>query len=298
MSEVHGLRIKELVDAKAAGKIVVGSFCVFVPEELVLAVGGVNVGLCAGADFGTEQAERFLPRNTCALIKSFFGFSLEKVCPYLESCDLIVGENTCDGKKKSYEIFKDLIKGEFVALDIPNTKSDEGRAVLKRSYLDLIAALQRISGKTITVDSLKAGIETVNAKRSAMHRLARLRQANPAPISGLDALLANQVFFYDDPKRFTDSVNKLCEELARRIEKKVGVAHKSTPRIVISGCPMAVPNWKLPSIIEGAGAVIVGEESCIGDRGTQNLVAVAVEKSPEQDQLGVHAIEELLHFRE
>jgi benzoyl-CoA reductase/2-hydroxyglutaryl-CoA dehydratase subunit BcrC/BadD/HgdB len=278
MSEVHGLRINELMDAKAAGKIAVGSFCVFVPEELILAAGGVNVGLCAGADFGTEQAERFLPRNTCALIKSFFGFSLEKVCPYLESCDLVVGENTCDGKKKAYETFKDMVKGEFMALDMPNTKSDEGRAVLARAYRDLIAALERVSGEAITVDSLKAGIETVNKKRTAMHRLAKLRHANPAPISGLDALLANQVFFYDDPERFTSSVNKLCDELEQRIERKIGVAPDTTPRIVISGCPMAVPNWKLPAIIESAGAVVVGEESCIGERGTQNLVSTDGER--------------------
>jgi len=273
MSEVHGLRIKELVDARAAGKIVVGSFCVFVPEELVLAVNGVNVGLCAGADFGTEHAERYLPRNTCALIKSFFGFSLEKVCPYLESCDLVVGENTCDGKKKAYEIFKDMVKGEFMALDMPNTKSDEGRAVLKRAYLDLVEALERVSGRTITLESLTAGIEVVNRKRAAMHRLAKLRHANPAPISGLDALLANQVFFYDDVDRFTASVNTLCDELEQRIATKTGVAPESAPRIVISGCPMAVPNWKLPTIIESAGAVVVGEESCIGERGTQNLVS-------------------------
>ncbi len=273
MSEVHGLRIKELVDARAAGNIIVGSFCVFVPEELVLAVDGVSVGLCAGADFGTEHAERYLPRNTCALIKSFFGFSLEKVCPYLESCDLIVGENTCDGKKKAYEIFKDMIKSEFMALDIPNTKSKEGRDVLHRAYRDLIVRLEQVSGRTITVDSLKKGIETVNLKRVAMHRLAKLRQATPAPISGLDALLINQVFFYDNPERFTGSVNKLCDELEMRIEKRIGVVHETTPRIVISGCPMAVPNWKLPAIIENTGAVIVGEESCIGERGTQTLVS-------------------------
>jgi len=273
MSEVHGLRIQEIVDAKAAGKIVVGSYCVFVPEELVLAANGVNVGLCAGADFGTEHAERYLPRNTCALIKSFFGFSLEKVCPYLESCDLVVGENTCDGKKKAYETFKDMVKAEFLALDMPNTKSDEGRAILARAYRELAATLERVSGKAITVASLKAGIETVNKKRSAMHRLARLRHANPAPISGLDGLLANQVFFYDDPERFTTSVNHLCDELEQRIESKTGVVPETTPRVVISGCPMAVPNWKLPAIIEGAGAVIVGEESCIGERGTQNLVS-------------------------
>lgn len=272
MSEVHGLRIQELVEARKAGRIVVGSFCVFVPEELVLAAGGVCVGLCAGADFGTEAAERYLPRNTCALIKSFFGFTLEKVCPYIAASDLVVGENTCDGKKKAYESFKDLVPREFLALDMPNTKSDEGRAVLHRSYTDLVATLERLSGQTITADSLRAGIAMVNAKRRAMHRLARLRQADPAPISGLDGLLANQVFFYDDPERFTASVEKLCDELEVRVARKKGVAPAGAPRIVLSGCPMAVPNWKLPAIVESVGAVIVGEESCIGERGTQNLV--------------------------
>lgn len=35
MSEVHGLRIKELMDEKAAGRKVIGAYCVFVPEEIV-----------------------------------------------------------------------------------------------------------------------------------------------------------------------------------------------------------------------------------------------------------------------
>jgi benzoyl-CoA reductase/2-hydroxyglutaryl-CoA dehydratase subunit BcrC/BadD/HgdB len=111
----------------------------------------------------------------------------------------------------------------------------------------------------------------VNNKRSAIHRLSALRKADPAPISGLDALLANQVFFYDDPPRFTKSVNNICDELEARIKKGSGVFPKGTPRILISGCPMAVPNWKLPWIIENSGAVIVGEESCVGERGTRNL---------------------------
>ena len=34
LSEVHGLRIKELQDAKAQGRKIIGTFCVFVPEEL------------------------------------------------------------------------------------------------------------------------------------------------------------------------------------------------------------------------------------------------------------------------
>lgn len=105
LSEVHGLRIKELQDAKAEGKKIIGTFCVYVPEELVLAANCVQIGLCAGAEVGMESAERLVPRNTCDLIKSFVGFKLSRLCPYLESSDLVVGETTCDGKKKAYEAF-------------------------------------------------------------------------------------------------------------------------------------------------------------------------------------------------
>ncbi|MEN6375970.1 MAG: double-cubane-cluster-containing anaerobic reductase [Smithella sp.] len=268
MNEVHGLRIQELMDAKAQGRKVIGSYCVFVPEELILAVDGVSVGLCAGAEFNFEGAETLLPRNTCSLIKSAFGFKLGKVCPYLEASDVVVGENTCDGKKKSYEMLAPLVKDLYV-MDMPQMKSTAGKALLKEEYRRFVAKLEEVSGKKITVESLKKALEVVNAKRKAVKRLAELRTADPSPISGLDALLVNQVFFYDDPLRFTDSVNKLCDELEERVKQGTGVYAKGVTRLVVSGCPMAVPNWKLPMLIESSGAVIVGEESCVGERGAR-----------------------------
>jgi benzoyl-CoA reductase/2-hydroxyglutaryl-CoA dehydratase subunit BcrC/BadD/HgdB len=273
MSEVHGLRIKELMDAKAAGRKVVGTFCAFVPEELVLAVDGVMVGLCAGAEFAPELVEQVLPRNTCSLIKGAFGFAMARVCPYLAASDLIVGENTCDGKKKGWELFAEYTN-ELYVMDVPQVKNEQGRALYRAEVLKLKDKLEAVSGRKITAEGLKAAIGRVNAKRGAMHRLYALRAADPAPISGLDALLANQVYFYDDPERFTASVNKICDELEARVAAKQGVARAGAPRILVSGCPMAVPNWKLPTIIEGAGAVIVGEESCVGERGTRALTEV------------------------
>lgn len=268
MSEVHGLRIQELMDAKAQGRKVIGSYCVFVPEELILAVDGVSVGLCAGAEFNFEGAETMLPRNTCALIKSAFGFKLGQVCPYLEASDVVIGENTCDGKKKSYEMLAPLVKDLYV-MDMPQMKSESGITLLKEEYRKLIDKLEKVSGKKVTVESLQKGINIVNAKRDAIRRLTELRAADPAPISGLDALLVNQVFFYDDPVRFTDSVNKLCDELEDRVKKGIGIFPKGTTRVIVSGCPMAVPNWKLPMLIESVNAVIVGEESCVGERGAR-----------------------------
>lgn len=276
MSEVHGLRVRELLDAKAQGRIVVGSFCVFVPEELILAVDGIAVGLCAGAEFGTEAAERFVPRNTCSLIKSAFGFALERVCPYLAASDLVVGENTCDGKKKNFEEFAQLVP-RFIQLDMPQTRSAHGRELLTSEYRRLAAELERLSGRTITVESLRQAAAIANAKRAALARLMRLRAADPAPISGLDALLIEQVAFYDDPVRFTGAVTALCDELDARVAAGRGVFPKGAPRVLLSGCPMAVPNWKVSAIVEAAGAVVVGEESCVGERGQRNEVRTDAE---------------------
>ncbi|NLP01843.1 MAG: 2-hydroxyacyl-CoA dehydratase [Fibrobacter sp.] len=271
MSEVHGARIQELVEAKKQGRKVIGTYCTFVPEEIVIAANGIMVGLCAGADFATEEVEKILPKNLCALIKSTFGFKLGGVCPYLEASDLIVGENTCDGKKKAWEVFGNLVKKMYV-MDMPQVKTQDGKALLKKEYLKFISQIQELTGNSITVESLRKGIEIVNAKRQAVYRLSKARINNPVPVSGLDSLLINQIFFYEDPIRFTQQINELCDELERRVSEGKGSFPAGTPRILFSGCPMAVPNWKIPAIIETTGGVIVAEESCVGERGTRNLV--------------------------
>ncbi len=280
MNEIHGLRIEELLQAKQQGRRVIGTFCLYVPEEIIIAAEAISVGLCAGADFGTDLAEQVLPRNTCALIKSFVGFKLARVCPYVEACDLVIGETTCDGKTKAYEIF-DEFKPTFV-LEVPSMKNEADRRLWRSEVGRLASKVEEITGKKISSDSLKGAVEIVNAKRKALHRLSQLRGANPAPISGRDSLLINQVQFYDDPVRFTKKINELCDELEDRVARKTGIAPMGTPRVLVSGCPMAAPNWKLPFIIENCGAVIVGEESCVGERGTRNLVDLQGARTREE----------------
>jgi benzoyl-CoA reductase/2-hydroxyglutaryl-CoA dehydratase subunit BcrC/BadD/HgdB len=270
LSEVHGLRIKELQEAKAQGKKVIGTFCVFVPEELVLAANAIQVGLCAGAEIGKEGAEKILPRNTCALIKSFIGFKIARLCPFIESCDLVVGETTCDGKKKAYEIFADY--SPVYVMEIPQMKQACDRDLWKAEILRFKDKIERVTGATITASKLKDAIRLVNARREVLQRLNRLRAVIPTPISGRDVLLINQISFYDDPVRFTAKIGELCDELEQRINAGEGVAPADTRRLMLSGCPMAVPNWKLPFLIESSGAVIVGEESCIGTRNIRDLV--------------------------
>lgn len=271
ISEVHGLRIAEIVKVKKEGRKVIGTFCVYVPEELILAVDGVCIGLCAGAEVGSDETEKYIPRNTCALIKAFMGFKLSGLCPYVQTTDLIVGETTCDGKKKAYEIFDEITKKVFV-MEVPNKKGADGIALWRNEVKRFAKKLEGLSRKTISLEKLKEGSRIVNQKRKALQRLSNLRASDPPPISGLDALLVNQVSFYDDPVRFTTKVNALCDELADRVKSNKGVSEKGSPRILVAGSPMAIPNWKLHAIIEGSGATVVGEESCVGERNFKALL--------------------------
>jgi benzoyl-CoA reductase/2-hydroxyglutaryl-CoA dehydratase subunit BcrC/BadD/HgdB len=278
VSEIHGLRIKELNDSRKAGNKVIGAFCVYAPEELAYAANATMVGLCGGADFSVPDAEAIIPRNLCPLIKSFYGFKLNRTCPYFESSDLVVGETTCDGKKKVYELLNDLIP--TYVLEIPHKPDTAmGKAFWLKELEAFKEKIETLTGNKITAEKLKEAIELINNKRKALKRLSDLRQNNPSPISGLDALLIYQISFNDDPVRFTAKVNELCDELDERVKEGIGVTAKDAPRLMISGCPMAIPNWKVHSIAQELGASVVVEESCVGTRYFTDLV------EPDDDSL-------------
>ncbi len=51
VSEIHGIRPAELIEAQKNGQKVFGTFCVYVPDEVVIAANGIVTGLCGGSQF-------------------------------------------------------------------------------------------------------------------------------------------------------------------------------------------------------------------------------------------------------
>jgi benzoyl-CoA reductase/2-hydroxyglutaryl-CoA dehydratase subunit BcrC/BadD/HgdB len=264
VSDIHGIRVKELIAEKEKGNPVIASFCVFVPEELIIAAGGASIGLCAGAEFPISRAELELPQDICPLIKSSVGFKLARVCPYFEVADFVVGETTCDGKKKAWELLNQYI--ETYVMELPSTKTAAAHQLWQSEIKRFKNKVEEYSGRSITAENLAAAIKLVNQKRAVLERLYQTRKTTPVPISGRDVLLITQLAFFDDPVRFIEKTEALCEELEVRIANGEGVVASETPRILIAGTPMPLPNWKLHSIIESNGGVVVCEETCTGTR--------------------------------
>ena len=270
VSEIHGIRPSELIEAQKNGQKVFGTFCVYVPDEVVLAANGIVTGLCGGSQFWVPGGEKVLPKNTCPLIKASVGARLDRTCPFFRIADVYVGENTCDGKKKAYEILGEDVP--MYIMDVPQMKREEDIARWAHEIEMFAAAVEEYTGNKITPEKLAETIKVVNNKRKALARVYEARKADKLPISGKDALLMMQIAFFDDPVRCAEMCNKLADELEQRIKDGVSVFPEGTKRILLTGTPLAIPNWKLHHIIETSGAAVVCEEMCTGTRYFENLV--------------------------
>lgn len=270
VADIHGIRAHEMVEHQKKGGKVVGTFCIHVPDEIVIAAGAINTGLCSGSQFWVPGGEKVLPTATCSLIKASLGARFERTCPYFRIADLFVGETTCDGKKKAWEILSN--DAPMHIMDIPQMKREKDFVHWKDELYGYKKVVEELTGNEITEQSLKDAIVLVNNKRKAMQRLNNFRKQGLIPISGKDVLLTAQIAFFDDPARFTEMINKLCDELDERVKNKVSVFPEGAKRILLTGTPLSIPNWKIHHIIESMGAAVVAEEMCTGTRYFENLV--------------------------
>ena len=270
VSEIHGIRPSELIEAQKNGQKVFGTFCVYVPDEIVIAANGIVTGLCGGSQFWVQGGEKVLPKSTCPLIKASVGAKLDRTCPFFCIADMYVGETTCDGKKKAWEILGEEVP--MYIMDIPQMKREKDIEKWTREISAFAKMVEEFTGNPITVDGLNESIRIINEKRKALARVFEASKNEKIPISGKDRLLVTQIAFFDDPLRCAQMCNKLADELDKRVEDGVSVFPEGTKRILLTGTPLAIPNWKLHHIIETSGAAVVCEEMCTGTRYFENLV--------------------------
>lgn len=280
VADIHGIRPAELIEHQKKGGKVFGTFCVYVPDEIVFAADAIATGLCGGSQFWVPGGEKVLPTNTCPLIKASVGARVDRTCPFFRIADMYVGETTCDGKKKAWEILAEDVPVHV--MNLPQMK----RAKDVKAWAEEIEAFKEVveqfTGNKVTAEKLAESIKLINNKRKALERLYDFRKNETLPISGCDALLISQIAFYDDPARFTQMTNKLCDELEKRVEDGVSVVPAGTKRIMLTGTPLAIPNWKIHNIVETSGGAVVCEEMCTGTRYFEKQVDESAETLEDQ----------------
>lgn len=253
-------------DFKDKGNILIGSYCTFMPQELALAMGAGTVSLCSTSDELIGEAEKDLPRNLCPLIKSSYGFGKTDKCPYFYFSDLVVGESTCDGKKKMYELM-----GKFKpvhVMQLPNgPESEESFNLWKEEIKKLKEVLEKSFDKTITEEDIRRGIKLRNEERSALKALYEVMKMDPPPATGYDLfkILYGSTFKFDKEK----SIEELKAVREKLLEEAKNNPLPKKPRILLTGCPVGGATEKVIKAIEDNGAYVVYFENCTGGKAVE-----------------------------
>jgi benzoyl-CoA reductase/2-hydroxyglutaryl-CoA dehydratase subunit BcrC/BadD/HgdB len=251
--------------AKAQGRPIVGIMCEYTPREVLFAAGAVPVCLCGGALETIPSAEKHLPVNLCPLVKSTFGYHVQRSNPFLEWADLIVAETTCDGKKKMFELMS--ASRDMHVLELPQ-KADQPDALghWTREVHKLRAALEKRYHKPVTDDDLRSAIRLMNRERGLRRRLADLMALDLPPLTGRQLL------------EFKSLISGIEADL-REYEKAIrlygnGEAAPGSPlalkkgpppvRVLMSGVPHVHGAERVLELIESLGAVVVCQENCTG----------------------------------
>lgn len=291
----------EYIDTRKAGFIeakefvergghIAGYLCSYAPLEILDAAGFASVGLCGMSNETIPAAETVLPQNLCPLVKSTYGFALTDKCPYTYFADIIIGETTCDGKKKMYELMGQLKNMHIMQLPQGQHRSYAGDIWYEECKL-LVKTLEEQFGVEITDEKLRAAARARNRYRRAILSMYELEKLEPPAISGEEVMASvMKGTFNFDAAEVAEAVEKLVSEARAKYEAGERPVTAGGKRIMLTGCPSDGVVNKVANVIE-EGASIVTLDTCSGERTMRLMVD---EESPDilraisDRYLGIH----------
>lgn len=241
----------------------IGLYCGYAPFELIRAMNAVPVTLCAFSNKPISAAETVLPANLCPLIKSSYGFIKTETCPFYALSEAIIGETTCDGKKKMFELIAH-IKPTHV-MDLPQLP-DQWEA--RRNWTDMLRRLKAFLETTfdteISDERIEQEIKETNARNRLMNRIFEYAALRPPVINWSEMYDVIALAFVSTAAELQARLEPLFDKLEARRAQGLFFGRPSAPRVMVSGCPLGGDSTKVFKIIEEAGGVVVALDACSG----------------------------------
>ena len=179
---------------------------------------------------------------------------------------MIIGETTCDGKKKMYELLNELKRTHILHLPQGRDRAYEREGWYEECCL-LKEELENFYGITITDDDLRAAVRRRNRLRAAQLEMFALQANQPAAMSGVD--LMSTMFagtFSFDIEAYAQQLEQKIVKLREAYDAGERPVAADAKRILITGCPVGGVINKIGRTIESNGGVVVCMDDCSGER--------------------------------
>jgi benzoyl-CoA reductase/2-hydroxyglutaryl-CoA dehydratase subunit BcrC/BadD/HgdB len=230
-------------------------------------------------DSAIPAAEKDLPRNLCPLVKSSYGLAVSDQCPYFSLSDMVIGETTCDGKKKMFEILSSKQLKPVYVMHLPQVADTESSFGLWLDELRKLKVYLESSFQiTITDEALWEAIETTNEESRVKQALFDLNKQRPALISGMDMLaLSHRVSFHSDRRE----ANRIIKKVVDDVDRNFPAGNQMTKRILLTGTPVGLGSEKVIKLVEENNSLIVAQENC----GGYKTVGLRIDENDPSDPL-------------
>jgi len=185
--------------------------------------------------------------------------------------DVIIGETTCDGKKKMYEYLREFKPTHIMQLPQTNSGTEE-TLLWQNEVLRLKKFLEQAFEVEITGNRLKAAIRQKNQHRLALQEFFTLWRAQPGALRNAEvySVLANFGYRLDQAKALEDIY--VLIQVLKNEPQEAYPKQPNSPRILLTGCPLGEKLDSMINIVEGVGGELVCIENCDWLKGSQDLV--------------------------
>jgi len=238
-----------------AERPVIGWFCTYTPEELILAAGLESTRIL-GKAADISKADAYLHPNLCAFVRASFGALLNGEQQVLTG---VVGVDSCDAMRRLFDACRYFLSPTFShILSLPHRQTSEAAKFYHSELSEFAKSLHECFGAELREENLLEAIAILNETRSILKELGKRRR---------EKSIASDRQYYEillqamtQPKReFNQAWRKRLSE-----SESIGASISQNLNLILSGGVLD-DFWIIDSI-EQAGGHVVADDVCCGSR--------------------------------
>jgi len=246
---------------RTGGKVI-GTFCTYVPEEILYAADILPVRIL-GSHEPQDVSEPHIFAMFCPFCRDCLAQGLKGRFDYLDGITIA---QSCLHIRQAFTSWDLHIPVDFkYYLPHPmHVQSPQAIPYLKEELKEFKKAVEEWTGKEITEEDLKRGIEIMNTNRRLLQQVYELRKQPNPPLTGLEAML----MVVSSQMVHKREHNKALEELLERLPSRN--LDEPGERLMIVGSED--DDTEFVAMVEDLGSRIVIDEHCTGIRYFNTLV--------------------------
>jgi len=264
-------------EAKQKGLKVIGYFCPYIPEELIIAAGMLPIRLAFGGNIEpATSGEDFLKPYNCPFARSCLGYQLIGNNDYHHLLDAVCMAQTCESIKLVQEYWENHFSIPVFTLGLPHTHDAFRSRPQALEYFKLELELLRkrlghFAGRPIKNRDIRRSISLCNQIREKLRLLFEYPQKHSTPIEWYDSFRITQAGFLINRRDFLTELRIIERELAG---KETVVDGDRQIRLMVIGSIIGIGDYKILDLVKEAGGNIVADGMCTGSLTSRKNVTI------------------------